>query len=144
MESNVRNSISFVIRLGVNFNQLPVNRPLDKTTANSYRDGHMVNENNGGMPNYNPNSFLRAAAIPAYKESAYVLGDVVVDRHEPPNDNFFQATKFYESFSETDKINLVANLASDLKKVFPFIQKRALENFEAVSKDLVDRLKRAL
>lgn len=81
-------------RLGVNFNQLPVNRPVNKVIANSYRDGHMKYENNGGMPNYNPNSFMNAAASPHYKESAYDLDSVVVDRHEPPNDNFFQVRAY--------------------------------------------------
>lgn len=81
------------LRLGVNFNHLPVNRPLNTVTANIYRDGHMIYDNDGGMPNYNPNSFMRASAIPQYKESAYKLDDVIVDRHEPPNDNFFQVRR---------------------------------------------------
>lgn len=42
----------------------------------------MAYENSGGMPNYNPNSFMKATANPKYKESAYDLGSVVVDRHE--------------------------------------------------------------
>lgn len=74
----------------MNFNQLPVNLPSSRTIANSYRDGHMIHENDGGMPNYNPNSFMKASANPQYKESTYNLDSVVVDRHEPPNDNFFQ------------------------------------------------------
>lgn len=80
-------------RLGVNFNQLPVNQPINKVIANSYRDGHMKYENEGGMPNYNPNSFMRASAIPQYKESTYRVDSNVVDRHEPPNDNFFQVNE---------------------------------------------------
>ncbi|XP_037035588.1 catalase-like [Bradysia coprophila] len=131
-------------RLGVNFNHLPVNRPLNTVVANSYRDGHMIYDNDGGMPNYNPNSFMKASPIPQYKESAYNLDDVVVDRHEPPNDNFFQAVYLYESFSETDKDHLAENLATDLRNVFPFIRERALQNFEAVSSDLVNRLQRML
>lgn len=78
----------------MNFNHLPVNRPVNKVIANSYRDGFMIYENDGGMPNYNPNSFLNASAQPQYKESSYRLGSgvgsVVVDRYEQPNDNFFQ------------------------------------------------------
>lgn len=82
----------FAFRLGVNFNQLQVNRPLNKVIANSYKDGHMNNDNDGGMPNYNPNSFLKASTNPLYKESPYLLDSVIVDRHEPPNDNFFQVS----------------------------------------------------
>lgn len=79
----------------MNFNHLPVNRPVNKVIANSYRDGFMIYENSGGMPNYNPNSFLSASANPKYKESSYRLlsPTVVVDRHEQSNDNFFQVTK---------------------------------------------------
>ncbi|KAG4079666.1 hypothetical protein HA402_010446 [Bradysia odoriphaga] len=131
-------------RLGINFNQLPVNRPINNVVANSYRDGFMVYENSGGMPNYNPNSFLKASAIPRYKESAYRVGSDVVDRHEQPNDNFFQATKLYESFAETDKAHLVENLAADLKRVFPFIRQRALRNLKAVSTDLEQRVQQML
>lgn len=50
----------------------------------------MVYENDDGMPNYNPNSFMKASAESRYKESAYDLGsNVVVDRyehHEQSND----------------------------------------------------------
>lgn len=49
-------------------------------------------KNDGGMPNYNPNSFMKASAIPQHKESSYQLDSDVVDRHEPPNDNFFQVS----------------------------------------------------
>lgn len=80
--------------MGVNFNQLPVNRPVNRVIANSYRDGHMKYDNIGGMPNYNPNSFLKASAIPLYKESSYRVDSDVIDRHEPPNDNFFQVGKY--------------------------------------------------
>ncbi|KAG4079660.1 hypothetical protein HA402_010440 [Bradysia odoriphaga] len=131
-------------RLGINFNQLPVNRPVNKVIANSYRDGFMVYENSGGMPNYNPNSFLKASAIPRYKESAYRLDSDVVDRYDQPNDNFFQATKLYESFAETDKAHVAENLANDLKNVFPFIRERALRNFKAVSTDLEHRIQKML
>lgn len=79
----------------MNFNHLPVNRPVNKVIANSYRDGHMIYENSGGTPNYNPNSFLNASANPKYKESAYRVHStpIVVDRYEQPNDNFFQVKK---------------------------------------------------
>lgn len=82
--------IRYLVRLGVNFNQLPVNQPANRVIANHYKDGRMTYDNDGGTPNYNPNSFLRASAKPQYRETPYPLYDVVVDRHVPPNDNFFQ------------------------------------------------------
>jgi len=131
-------------RLGVNFNQLEVNRPVNEPIANTYRDGHMSFENYGGMPNYNPNSFMETSADPKYKESSYELHSVVVDRHEPPNDNFFHATRLYNSYSEKDKGNLAKNLANDLVLVFPFIRDRAILNLEGVSNDLGNRVKKLL
>ena len=93
-----------IIRLGVNFNQLPINKPVNKDIANSYRDGHMSYENYGGMPNYNPNSFLNANYDLKYKEGAYTLDDVEVDRHEPVNDNFFHVSVQFQAILSKVKI----------------------------------------
>ena len=56
-------------RLGVNFERLPINRPL-ATAANTYqRDGSMRFDDNGGASvNYEPNSFGGPKADPAYNE----------------------------------------------------------------------------
>ncbi|XP_008475623.1 catalase-like [Diaphorina citri] len=44
-------------RLGPNYLQLPVNCPFATKVANYQRDGPMAFNNQGGAPNYFPNSF---------------------------------------------------------------------------------------
>lgn len=69
-----------------------MNRPVNKVIANTCINGHMNYDGYGGMPNYNPNSFMKASVMAQYKESAYKLDDVVVDRHPQPNDDFVQVS----------------------------------------------------
>lgn len=63
-------------RLEVNFNQLPVNRKLYKVIDNSFRDGRMNFNNSGGIDESK------------FKESAFNLGSVIVDRYEQPSADF--------------------------------------------------------
>lgn len=80
-------------RLGVNYNQIPVNRCPFSTGANYHRDGHMRVDGNGGSdPNYYPNSFDDIYEDSSYKEPAQPL-DVAVadwyDRNAPGEDDHF-------------------------------------------------------
>lgn len=80
-------------RLGVNYNQIPVNRCPFATGANYHRDGHMRVDGNGGSdPNYYPNSFDDIYEDASYKEPAMPLDSAVADwydRNAPGEDDHF-------------------------------------------------------
>ena len=59
-------------RLGVNYDQIPVNCPYRTKIANGHRDGLMaVNGNQGSRPNYEPNSFGAYSPDPKYAPPSY-------------------------------------------------------------------------
>ncbi|XP_028841870.1 catalase-like [Denticeps clupeoides] len=60
-------------RLGANYLQLPVNCPFRARVANYQRDGPMcMFDNQGGAPNYYPNSFSAPDTQPRFIESKFV------------------------------------------------------------------------
>lgn len=80
-------------RLGVNYNQIPVNRCPFATGGNYHRDGSMRVDGNGGSdPNYYPNSFDDIYENSSYKEPAMPLDSAVADwydRNAPGEDDHF-------------------------------------------------------
>jgi catalase len=109
-------------RLGVNYEQLPVNRcPF---AVNNYeRDGSMRLDGNGGSePNYFPNSFDSIKPDPAYRNIPFELDSMVADNYdrngEGENDHYSQPGIFWrEVLSETDRKNLVSNVVGAMKGI---------------------------
>ncbi|CAF1106105.1 unnamed protein product [Rotaria sordida] len=132
-------------RLGKNYGQLPVNRPLNPI-ANNYRDGYMCLNNQNGSPNYFPNSFHGATTSYRFKETIYsVEGNVARYECSNDNDDFNQVKTFYRQIlSPDERINLARNLAKSLALTQQFICKRALENFSNVDQDLVNDIQHFL
>lgn len=104
-------------------------------------------DNQGGAPNYYPNSFsgpepsLYARDLePPYK----VAGDVY--RFDSGNeDNFTQASIFWNSvLDEAARRRLVSNIAWQLSKALDFIQERAVANFTQVSSEFGQQLRKTL
>jgi catalase len=124
-------------RLGKNYAQLPVNRPLNPV-ANNHRDGFMCLNHQNGAPNYFPNSFHGASTSYRFKESIYSIeGNAARYECSNENDEFSQATTFYRQvLSPDERTNLARNLAKSLGLTQQFICKRALENFGNVDSDL--------
>lgn len=125
-------------RLGVNFNELPVNRPRCPVMNPTFRDGaHCCTDNYGNLPNYYPNSKLtKNQQDPrAMEHKEMVRGEVY--RHDSSNDdNYTQASQFWNDvMSPDERERLVKNLASHLKQAKPFIQDRMLDNCTKVSAD---------
>ena len=100
-------------RLGVNYEQIPVNKcPFH--VANYERDGHMRVDGNGGSdPNYRPNSFDDIYEDPAYKELPMKLDSMVADwfdRNENDDDHFTQpGNLFRKAMSAQDRKNTISN-----------------------------------
>lgn len=129
-------------RLGPNHLQLPVNCPYKTITAINYqRDGLMPVYNQGGAPNYYPNSFCGPVECPAVRSPPFRVFDNA-DRYEPVNeDDFGQVTTFWKYVLDADaKTRLVNNLVGSLKNASPFIIERAVKNFSQVDPDLGKRL----
>lgn len=103
-------------RLGVNYEQIPVNRcPF---IVNNYeRDGRMRVDGNGGRsPNYYPNSFDGVKPDPAYIRPAEHLVSDVADWHDRngkgEDDHYSQPGTFYrEVLSPAEKEVLAQNIA---------------------------------
>ncbi|KAH1021451.1 hypothetical protein HUJ04_010963 [Dendroctonus ponderosae] len=127
-------------RLGANFQQIPVNKPINLTN-NFQRDGFMCSFNQGGAPNYYPNSFGGPNSDP-FAESwtpppEYVAG---FENYYPEfyeEDNYSQPRVFWEQvLDEGPKNRLVHNLAGAIKLANRTIQERTLDVFNNVSDDL--------
>jgi catalase len=121
-------------RLGTNYQQIPVNCPFATKVRNFQRDGHMtVDGNQGGAPNYFPNSF--SGPQPDMSSSWHAdkaTGDVM--RYETGDeDNFSQcATFFNKVLGPAERERLTDNIAGHLVNAQDFLQERAIANFAAV------------
>ncbi|XP_012281879.1 catalase [Orussus abietinus] len=133
-------------RLGPNHLQLPVNCPYKMiSTMNYQRDGFMAIHNQGGAPNYFPNSFSGPLECPAVRSPSFHL-DGDVNRFDPVNeDDFGQSTTFWREVLDADaKTRFVDNVVGSLKNAATFIAERAVRNFTKVDSDLGRRLTEGL
>ncbi|MGI8469729.1 MAG: catalase, partial [Pyrinomonadaceae bacterium] len=117
-------------RLGVNHEQISVNRPLTEV-HNYQRDGFMRTDgNHGGRLNYEPNSFNgpkedKSAAEPPLK----ISGDATRYDHRRGNDDYTQPGKLFRLMSDSQKQQLFDNIAAGMKDVPQFIIDRQIEHF---------------
>ncbi|XP_063907212.1 catalase-like [Zophobas morio] len=130
-------------RLGANHLQLPVNAPFQ--AHNFSRDGFMTLDNQGGAPNYHPNSFGGPDASSRGKKFApteRVAGDKGrFDNGGEAWDNYGQAKRLYHNVMEEDqRLRLVDNIVETLKTTADFLQKRAIKNFAKVDEELGRRI----
>jgi catalase len=108
-------------RLGVNYEQIPVNKcPFH--VANYQRDGHMrVDGNGGGDPNYYPNSFDDIVEDPSTKEPPMKLDSMVADwfdRNENDDDHFTQpGLLFRKAMTAQDRRNTIANIVGAMSGI---------------------------
>lgn len=124
--------------------QLPVNCPYRVSTRNYQRDGAgTFSDNQGGAPNYFPNSFggpKESERARTLNPPERVTGDVnrISTAHE---DNFSQAGVFYTKvLNAEEKTRLVNNISGHLGGASQFIQERAVKNFSQASSDLGNRI----
>lgn len=109
-------------RLGVNYEQIPVNK-CPYMTANYERDGAMTMTNNeGDSPNYSPNSFDDIYADEKYKESAMILDSTVADWYDrngkDEDDHYTQAGwLFNKAMNDYDRHNLVSNIVDSMNGI---------------------------
>ncbi|PIA17090.1 catalase [Coemansia reversa NRRL 1564] len=135
-------------RLGPNYHQIPINRPISGVN-NQQRDGAMaINGNGGATPNYEPNSFGGPAQnnLPAQTHAKNFIAQGEVARHtyEVTDDDFAQVKDLYNLFTVEQKDRLASVIASTLSQTPAFIQKRQLQHFYRADKDYGRRVEAAL
>ncbi|MBN1775752.1 MAG: catalase [Clostridiales bacterium] len=114
-------------RLGVNYNQIPVNRA--KVPVNDYhRDGAMrVDGNYGRAPAYTPNSYGVWTAQPEVMEPPLDLEGAMYrfDPKDDPTDNCFRAGgNLWRVMTEDKRQLLIENTAADMASVTKNIKYR--------------------
>lgn len=108
-------------RLGVNYQLLPINRPLSEVNSHN-QNGAMNSDNIKGHVNYQPNNFNGNAnrnsgmyvGEAEYKHSQLALSGPTQQEMIKKTLNFKQAGLTYRAFSDDQKTNLISNLAGDL------------------------------
>jgi catalase len=128
-------------RLGVNYNQIPVNQAKHATVHTYHRDGLMrVDGNNDGQVNYEPNSFGGPEEASQYREPPLKI-DAQADRYNSypcdDADYYEQPGLFYrQALNDTGRQHLVENLVSSLQDAPRAIQLRQLYHFYKADTEL--------
>jgi catalase len=133
-------------RLGVNYAQLPVNRPK-ALVLNYQRDGHMrTMSGHEGSPNYYPNMFGgpepdAAARWPTYE----VKGRWGRHAYVHPNSDYVQPAALYnEVMTDVDRDHLIGNIVDHLGNARKEIQVRQTVLFYRVDPDYGTRVAEGL
>jgi catalase len=132
-------------RIGVNYEQLPINAP--QCPVHSYnKDGAMTFRHNGAQPVYAPNSYGGPEAdpskeLPTWWTEAGELGRYDQDRHAD-DDDFVQPRALYRDvMDDADREHLVTNIVAHASDgVSGPIQKRVVEYWTNVDPELGARV----
>jgi len=132
-------------RLGVNYQQIPVNQPLHPNNP-FQRDGHMaVNGNSGSKPNY-PSTFepMPKPRIFAPTQEQW-SGHATNFQFEVTDEDFVQATGLWEVLGRQSgqQDNFVYNVSSHLKDAEQTVRQRTYGMFSKVDKELGRRIEEA-
>ncbi|WP_083968641.1 catalase [Janibacter melonis] len=135
-------------RVGVNADQLPVNRPAVERTNAAVFDGAMTNEHSGAAPTYLPNSYGRPHADETGPVAAgwEADGEMVRSAYElhPQDDDFGQAGLLVrEVFDDAQRERLVATVAGTLPDVVEPVLSRVFEYWRSVDGDIGARIQAA-
>ena len=117
-------------RLGVNYNQIPVNAPRCPVFSN-HRDGYgRLDGNYGGLPHYQPNSFGQWVEQPQFREPPLrINGDADFwNYREDDADYFTQPRKLFHQMTPAEQQALFANTAGAMGDAPDFIKQRHIDN----------------
>lgn len=139
-------------RLGANYEQIPVNRPINEVNHHQ-RDGMMsVDGNSADAPNYFPNRFDDIIADKDYKEPSFKLDSDVADtydRNKNDDDHYSQpGTLFREVMNDQEKENTISNLIGAMQGVIgdkrDEIIQMQLSHFYKADKELALKIAKGL
>jgi len=132
-------------RLGVNYQQIPVNTPLHANNP-FQRDGYMaIAGNSGSKPNY-PSTFAPLSKPKVYAPTQEQwTGHATNFQFEVTEEDFVQATGLWEVLGRTpgQQDNFIYNVASHLNSAEKTIRQRTYDMFAKVDKALGKRLAEA-
>ena len=104
-------------RLGANYLDLPVNRPL-APVSNNNQDGASNHGHRKGDVNYEPSIATGGRRDDSkFEYSKALLKGSIVQQVVEKQLNFKQAGELYETFTDGEKANLISNLAGDMNKI---------------------------
>ncbi|MDB5365309.1 MAG: katB [Rhodospirillales bacterium] len=128
-------------RIGANYMQLPVNRPLVQVSNNNI-DGTMQSAPRQGDVNYEPTTVAgNPAQESKFSYSQYAVTGMTQQKAIDKQDNFRQAGEFYRALSQHERDDLIKNLANDLGQVKSMQIKEAMvSHFYQADKDYGTRL----
>jgi len=128
-------------RIGANYLMLPINRPL-VPVQNGNQDGALNFEHTKGDVNYEPSVTRGGRSDQPEKEySKQPLGSQVEQRPIAKTQDFKQAGELYRSLSDSEKANLISNLAGDLGKVANVeVKTKVVSHFFQADEDYGTRL----
>jgi len=139
-------------RLGANYEQIPVNRPIHPV-HNYQRDAEMrVDGNCGADTNYSPNSFDNIEADKHYKEIPLNLDSDLADyydRNENDDDHYTQpGTLFRRVMTEQERKNTIQNIVDSMSGITgekrDAIIQLQLSHFSKADKELAVKVAKGL
>jgi catalase len=138
-------------RTGPNYDQLPVNQPINEV-HNYNKDAPMRYRHNGNQPVYAPNSYGGPRADPQrYPDPSWFVEPAEIMRtayvaHKDDNDFIQPGTLYRQVLDDAARDRLVGNIVSNLSQgVERFIQERAVNDYWAkVDPDLGARVAQGL
>jgi catalase len=132
-------------RVGPNYMELPVNRPLVRV-ANNNIDGAMQHGTPEGDVNYEPTTVPgNPVQQPEFRYSQYSVAGMTQQKPIDKLDDFREAGEFYRALSKHEQDDLIKNLAADLGQVkSDQIKEAMVSHFYRADKDYGTRLARAI
>lgn len=115
-------------RLGPNYMDRPINRPVVPVTNNN-RDGFMNAGDRKGEVNHEPSNINELAEQPTYKAVRTPLSGTTQQQAIHKTLDFRQAGEYYRTLSEQDKTDLVTALSADLSYVTNDANKYAMLSY---------------
>jgi catalase len=133
-------------RVGTNYQELPVNRPLAKV-ANNNQDGSMSFNPQVGEVNYEPSTAKREGAVtpqPSFRLSEYPVSGVTQQNAIAKTEDFGQAGDHWRSLGKDGQAYLIKAMSSDLNQVADHgIKLRQVSHFYKADRDYGTQLAQA-
>jgi len=132
-------------RIGTNYLELPVNRPLVPVVNNNI-DGSMQAEPHKGDINFEPTEGTEQPKEDnQFRYSQYAMTGSTQQRKIDKQDDFRQAGEFYRGLSKLEQDHLIKNLAGDLGQVTDVkIRQTMVSHFYRADPDYGARLAKAV
>ncbi|EJD04347.1 catalase-domain-containing protein [Fomitiporia mediterranea MF3/22] len=134
-----------ISRLGINWEELPINRPVCPV-MNFNRDGGMRHRITKGQVNYWPNRFEVVPPVPeakgGFKEHPQkVVGVKMRARGAKFDEHWNQAQLFYNSLSEVEKTHLISAISFELDHCDdPTVYKTAILRLNDIDSELAKQV----